>query len=593
MRGNATLSQATVICNDFGWNIALTDTWLQLILWIQAASKYENCSEYNEIQQEGNITSEILNNILYNTSLSILTELQMIQAYIATYYSCQKTFCTYDEMMWMQWSSSIFTGNLTNYLSGIANSSLTIQSWLPASLVVPIEWLYYYNSLPISTILAKSLINYDTFLSPNGVKTFFNTYFEGNLSAVAANFNLPNETYVTAFYNYFQKVIPGSGFFYTAPFSKWINGINHPLLEFLHETSIFEGGNPISPTIFSVAANISDTSTTPKSVLLSGKDNINHAHRYYQYYGSKYIIKYGPTLCSFCPNATAYEQSDIWPVNHTLNCSDGKFPPNMDKDKPLYTFTDILKRIIKLKYTETLDYFGLETYKMTIDPTDLETEASVSANRGWNQYEWGFNGFYNATSLFGLKLFMSKPHYYECDSLFVSNMSLMYMYTPNNPLSKRIFPSSKDDPYFQVNSETGIPVKVRFQVTASNAFYRDYYFNELAEPVPGKGLYIPWYTVHRFSQWDNSMIQDHFGSLILAHKLEKLIFYLGILSGVFMLEIALFIAMYVKRHRRRMHHKRISQAILDSVNEERKSEKIESKLINRSIETHHKRSSYY
>ena len=586
MRGNATLSQATVICNDFGWNIALTDTWLQLILWIQAASKYENCSEYNEIQQKGNITSEILNNILYNASLSILTELQMIQAYIATYYSCHKTFCTYDEMMWMQWSSSIFTGNLTNYLSGIVNPSLTMQDWLPSSLVVPIEWLYYYNSLPISTILAKSLINYDNFLSPNTVKYFFNSYFEGNFSFTAFKFNLPNELYVKSLFNYFQQIVPGSGLFYTAPFHTWVDGFNHPFLSFLYTTSIYEGGNPLAFPFFTVAGNISDIGDTPKTVMESGKDNVKHTRNYYEYYGSKSVIKYGGTLCTFCPNAVRFKQIKIWPVDHILNCTDGgKFISGLTKEDKLFAFVDLLKKIVKITYKETIDYYGLETYKFVVDPEDFQTDAIVPANKYYNQFSWGMSGFYNLTSVFGFSFFMSKPNFYGCDERAV-NMSYIYEYTPKNPLSNRLLPSNSDEPYVLINPETGINVKLRFKMMGSMAIYQDYYFNTIAQPVEGKGVYIPYYVLSRFSQWDDSMVQDHFGALMRAHFLKKLLFYLGIISGAFMFEIAFFIAMYIKRNRRKMHHKRISQAILQSVEEERKSRNTDYSFrnINKSIE---------
>lgn len=557
--------EAKFICKRAGWNTFDLGSWTSLTIWIKAASKYEGCAEYLQIQALGDIPTKVLNEILYYASSSILTELQMIQLLISEFYQCSRPICYYEEMLWMQWSQSTFTRILMKNMEKIGVSlSNSLQSWLPSNYNLPIEWLNY-SDLLITKELAAELINFNSFLNPSPVKRFFNSYFTGDLNATAVAFNLPNSTYATAFFKYFQKIVPGTGLFYTAPYHSWVDGFNHPFLQFLYSTSIYEGGNPIAYPFFTVAGNISDAETAPKTVMVSGKDSIKHTRNYYEYYGSKYIRRYGGQLCTFCPNALKFGWTTIWPVDHIFNCSDGgKFSSGFSSSDPLYAFVDLLKKTVKLKYDSTLDYYGLETYKYVVDSSDFQTAEVVPANAGYNQMSWGMSGFYNLSSVFGFPFFMSKPHYYGCDPLSLQ-MGKIYKYDALSPLSKEILPSKADDPYIVVNPETGVSVKLRFKMMGSIAIYQDYYFSTIAQPVGGKGLYIPYYILSRDSQWTDSMIQKHFGALIQAHFLEKILFYLGIIGGVFMFELAFFIAMIVKRYRTRMHHKRLSIAIRRSI----------------------------
>ena len=72
---------------------------MNLITWIKAASKYPGCQEYNIILSQTDLSNDTLDNLLYNTSSSILIDLQNIQTYLSTYYGCTRSVCGYDEMV--------------------------------------------------------------------------------------------------------------------------------------------------------------------------------------------------------------------------------------------------------------------------------------------------------------------------------------------------------------------------------------------------------------------------------------------------------------------------------------------------------------
>ena len=347
MRADMTYDAAKQICDSAGWNISDIASWPALTLWIKAASKYKGCSEYLQLEQTGNISDADLGLVLYNQVLSMKTELQMIQTQVAGYYGCARSVCTYEEMLRMQWSQSTFTNDLMFNLKNTGvKPSLSLQQWLPNNYVLPVEWPNY-STLPLSAQQAAQLISYDMFLNPGPVKLFFNSYFAGNLSATAEKFSLPSAPHVTAFFNYFQQIVPGSGMFYTSPYHSWVDGFFHPFLTFLYTTSIFEGGNPIAYPFFTVAGNVSDSGSVPKNVMNSGKSNVKHTRNYYQYYGSTYIRRYGAQLCSFCPNALTYGYSTLWPVEHVLNCSDGgKYESGLSKDQATFAFVDLLKKTV-------------------------------------------------------------------------------------------------------------------------------------------------------------------------------------------------------------------------------------------------------
>ena len=559
------IAAALLACTDSGCDIAVPATWTSLIVWIKAASKDSGSSEFVQIAQESMLNPSELETILFTGTPCILSDLQTMGKFIAEYYSCARTVCTYDEMVWMQWSGAVFTNNLTQLLVDAAvTPSNSIYSWLPKSYFQPFEWPNY-STLTFPVSLAKQLINYNNFLSPNAVKLFFNSYFQGDLVATAKQFNLPSDLYTSAFYSYFQSIVPGSGLFYTSPFHTWIDGFMHPFLSFLYQINIFEGGNPLAYPFYTVGGNSTDSHTAPRTVMVSGKSNVKKTRNYYLYYGSRYSIKYGASLCVFCPYALNYTVSNVWPVEHILNATDGgKFPNGFSKNDDLFAYVDLIKKNVKLTYSSSSDYYSLPVYKYVVAASDFATAATVPENAGYNQLAWGLNGFYNLTSSYGFPFFMSKPHFYGCDPV-TSKMATIYQYTPSNPMTVRITANSSDEPYLLINAETGASVKLRFKIMGSTVIYGDYYFNTIVQPGGANGLFFPYYLLMRYSDWTESMISNHFGALIEAHFLEKILFFLGIIGGAFFIQISLMIAVFLRRYKRRMHHKKLSLAIRTSI----------------------------
>lgn len=551
-------------CKNAGWDINNPTTWSNLILWIKAANKYSGCSEYQQISQASQLSATDLNAILYTATPNLFSQMQDIQQYISDYYNCTRSVCRYDEMVLMQWSSSVFTKNLTSYIALFTDASNSFYSWLPQNYMQPFEWCNF-SPLPMPVSLSQDLLTYNNFLSPNAVKLFFNSYFAGNLSTTASIFNLPSPDYVTSFYNYFQKIVPGSGLFYTAPYHSWVDGFMHPFLAFLYKTNIFEGGNPLAFPFFTVAGNNTDSHSAPRTVMVSGKKNVKDTRNYYEYYGSRFAIKYGGSLCVFCENALNFTYTTIWPVQHILNCSDGgKFPNGLDSSDSLFAYVDLIKKSVMLEYSSSSDYYGLPVDKFVVNPLDFATELTVPENRNYNQLAWGLNGFYNLSSSYGFPFFMSKPHFYGCDPITKGAIDF-YAYTPDNPLSQTVTDSSQDEPYLLINPETGASVKLRFKMMGSIVVYKDYYFNTIAQPTGKHGVYLPYYIIKRYSDWTKSMVDKHFGALIEAHYLKKIFFFLGIIGGAFFLQIGLMIAVFIRRYKRRMHHKRLSLAIRKSI----------------------------
>jgi CD36 family len=562
------------VCSQFGWDISDPSTWEKLVPWIVAASNSENSTQYSQLLQLTQIDEESFK-VLIKTNIS--ADLSYIESYISGYYNCSRKVCYYDEMVWIQWSSSMFTNNLTIYLQNLT-PSLTIYTWLPRNYAQPFEWPNYSN-LHISIDLAMKLINYDMFLAPYYVRSFFNNYFTGNVSRTASKFGIPTE-YVYDFYIYFQKIVPGSGLFYTASYSSWVQGFVHPFLLFMYETNIFEGGNPLSYPIYALGANSSDLPSTPKTVMYSGKGDVDKTRIYYEYYGKKYITDYGASLCVFCPHALSYANRAIWPTDIMLTSADGgKFQNNLDKGQSLTAFITILYKNVKLAYVDSGDYYGLPVYTYYVDPNDLENSTIVPENANYSQF--GIYGFYNLSSVYGFPFFESKPNYYGCDPI-TQNMTYFYEYDPVNPLSTQIFPDVDDEPYVVINPQTGASVELLFKLMGSVVIHSDYYFNYIAQPAGDIGIHIPYYTITRHYKWTESMINKHFGALIEAFFLQDIFFYLGLLAGAFFLQIGFILAVSIKRYKRRTHQKRISLAIREKVDGKDKvtnNEEIEEEMI--------------
>ena len=574
---NVGTAQAAEICMSTGWDILDPLTWANMLPWVQASAQPSSSPLFTRLLSMTGLSSSQLEAILYYVNNSIRKSLAVVQTHISEYYSCSRSVCTFDEMLLMQWSSSVFTSNLTLYLRDIVRPSLTMMHWLPSNYDQAIEWLAYNPSTPMPLALSSSLLTYDRFLSPHSIALFFNSYFSGNVSKTVALFNFPSSVYVQGFYSYFQKIVPGTGLFYTAPYHAWVDGISHPFLEFLYKTSIFEGGNPLSYPFFTIAGNSTDGPQYPKHVMNSGKGDIDKMRQYYKYYGSRYPVKYGKTMCVFCEGAFAYNTIQVWEHHNLLESGDGgKFKTYLGKDDKIKAYLDLIKRDIKLKYDESEDYYGLNGLKFVVDEKDFLTAEFEPDNIDYDQYPSGLNGFFNLSMNFGFPFFMSLPNFYKCDKR-LKQMVNFFEFNGINETARAYEASSEDQAYIVIHDQTGSSLKLRFKMMASIAVFRDYYFSTLAQPIGDQhGLYVPYYTLFRTSELSKSFINKHFGPLMQANSLKRVFFYLGIIAGVVFLQIGFMIAVFLRRYGRRSHHRYISMAIRRSIDKRRVSQASET-----------------
>ena len=63
--------------------------------------------------------------------------------------------------------------------------------------------------------MADSFLTFDTFYNANFQKKFFNSYFHGNQTATAIEFNLEYSGMVQITYDYMISIIPGLDLIYT------------------------------------------------------------------------------------------------------------------------------------------------------------------------------------------------------------------------------------------------------------------------------------------------------------------------------------------------------------------------------------------
>ena len=574
---NVSIAQAAEICIKTGWDILDPLTWTNMLPWTQASVQPSDSPLFARLLSMTGLSQAQLEGILYYVNNSIKKSLAVVQRHISEYYNCSRPVCTFDEMLLMQWSSSAFTANLTVYLRDIVRDNLTMMHWLPSNYDQAIEWLAYSPSIPMPLPLASSILNYDHLLSAHYLTLFFNSYFSGNVSKTVSSFNLPSAVYVQGLYTYLQKIVPGTGLFYTAPYHAWVDGISHPFLNFLYKTSIFEGGNPLSYPFFTIAGNNTDGPGYPKHVMNSGKSDIDKMRQYYKYYGSRFPVKYGRTMCVFCEGAYAYNTIQVWEHHNLLESGDGgKFKTYLDKDDKIKAYLDLIKRDIKLKYDDSEDYYGLNGLKFVVDEKDFLTAEFEPDNIDYDQYPNGLNGFFNLSMNFGFPFFMSLPNFYKCDKR-LKKMVNFFEFKGINKTAEAYEASSDDQAYILIHDQTGSSLKLRFKMMASIAIFRDYYFSSLAQPIGEQfGLYVPYYTLFRTSELSKSFINKHFGPLMQANSLKRVFFYLGIIAGVVFLQIGFMIAVFLRRYGRKSHHRYISMAIRRSIEKRRVSQASET-----------------
>mmetsp|Transcript_6674 Transcript_6674/g.6538 ORF Transcript_6674/g.6538 Transcript_6674/m.6538 type:complete len:996 (+) Transcript_6674:218-3205(+) len=539
-------TQIDAICADpdIGWDINTPSSWINLEIWAKAALKHKPSYDYNIILNKNIINAATLDTILANNfEVPITTYMQSI----SQKYGCAKAICTFDELLYKQWGSSVLTNNLMEALTTCGvSSSMTFQSWLPSRYLTPIEWAYF-SETPIPAAMVGNFLNYNAFLNPTPLKLFLNYYFQGNTALITKTFGIPSSL-IDPMYNYLLKLLPGYGLFATRTYQQWIYGVPDTFLAFVKSIDVYNGGYPLVPVIYPLKSFANETQTSPKHVVYSGKTSTKHTKAYYKYFGHRTMDMYSAKYSDWSPYQAVYAYSQVWGEEIEIEGGDGgNYGTHVHKDDRIPVFISSILRygILTYKFSDT--YNGLDVYFFHVDPDELKTSATVPANAKYFQLPNGFDGFFNISAQSGAPCFVSFPHCLYCEA-DAQNMVEYYEWTPEAPLSKRIYPyETHDMPWAKIEPYTGTGVSVVLNFEISGGIYRDYFYRNLHEPVPGKGLYFPYYQLLRSSNLTDSQVDKLFGSFILAQQMKSLMFYVGVTLGACMILISMFNFAYVYR----------------------------------------------
>jgi CD36 family len=524
----------TSFCNAAGWT-----AWGNLEIWVKAAFKGNTSEEYNLLSSlVGNDTG--LQELLYDSADSFNTYANDSLKNTSLFYGCSKVFCNHLELLYQQWSISNITLNLPEVLKWIVGPSKTMSSWVTGYLS-PIEWGYYPDLSPGDSALAGLFLTYDSFLNPNVIKIFYNSYFNQNYTKIKQIFNL-TEARAQFVYDYFIYIIPGLEFFSTRKVSNWLNGYFDPFLSFVGSSSIYEGGIPTLQPYGAVLPGPSDIEL-PQSVKCTGRRDTSVTGAYYKYLGSSTLKSYGSAYDESFNPPTSYKYFDAWPQEINVTGSDGSsFGTQRLKTDVISAFIAPLLRTVTLNYVEDTSYYGLNLFHFEPTPGILNT----SADSIYAQYPNGYDGFMNLSQQFGAPVFVSFPHCYLC-SEEAQGMLEYYEYNTSN----RIYPTHDDTSFTDVEPLSGGSIKVVLQFELRIGFYNDYFFKNffanLSKTVSQKGFSLPIYTLIRNSALTESQVNTLFGGLIDIQKYRKIIFYTAILSGSGFIIFSLLVKMFIYR----------------------------------------------
>lgn len=531
----------TSICTSiYGFNPSTPSTWYNLTIWIKAAYKGLTSIEYSQLASI--IPPSNLNTLLFNIlNESVLKAMETT----AKFYNCSKLLCTYEETLYMQWSSGIITNNLPLEAQGIVMPSPTFQQWLPFRYLVPIEWSIY-NELPAMD-LAPSFLNYSSFLNTGIIKRYFNMFFTQNSSEVQNIFVLPSVDYVEAVYNYFVKIVPGLSLFRTLTYNQWINGFSDNFVAFAKGLGIYGGGLPtLNPFgALSVAAN---ETGKPKHVVETGRLDTGKTKVYKKYFNSTILKKYANAYNEYSSTMTTPVYNTIWPQNINITGSDGgQYGTKLNTNNPLIIFLSPLLRMVNLTHDHDFDYHGLSVSRFIPSSNLMKTSDQFPINSQYSQNPNGYDGFMNISSQYGAPAFVSFMHCYMCEEN-AQKMVNYYKYKGGNGVNPQIFPSEDDSPHSDVEPLTGTSVRIFLNYEFRVGVYNDYFFKGFYEPVAGKGVYFPIYTFMRKFALTDKQVNKFFGNMQFVQKLRMYVFYSGIIAGCVMIVLALIVG--VALHRR-------------------------------------------
>jgi hypothetical protein len=559
-QGNIEVQNALLMCQDpeVGWDTNVPSSFRNLQVWTEAALKKEESLAYKTLLSRHIFSSEDLNTVLYDSSNSMNQSCTDLMETVSTYYHCQKSFCTYAELLQLQWGNSSVTYDLLPGLTSCGvTPSLSMQEWFPTHYKQPVEWREVSD---LSMDFSGALLSYDSFLNPITLRSFYHEYFKGNYTQVAAAYGLPSSQYVIAMYEFLKSVVPGRCMpFITLTAYELLNGFADPFTLFMFELEIYEGGYPTPVMRAPIATPINDSESSPRHIMYTGLSNSDDTRKYYAYYGAEDLKMYANAYSEYTTApGIIYANKNIWNGTVPFQGSDGgMFGTHVDKDDTQYVYVDSFRRYMQLEYEDTEHYHDLKLYRMHVNKDNLQTGDVVPENYQFNQFDSGFEGYLNFTSQYGTPLFISLLHCYLCEPEGAS-MAEHYAFSNDSYMGERIYTHQKhDESYVYIEPYSGAGVRVLLSFTASMGLYRDYFFDyDFYEPVAGKGLYFPYYSVHRSFNYSYDQVQDQFGDLIFALKIQPIARYIGLSVGGFLIVVSLAILTIgyrrYRRHKRRM-----------------------------------------
>lgn len=538
---NVDLSLVPVCSSVYGWNTS-TMSWWSMQIWVKAAFKNSQSAEYKTLLSQ--IPANYLNQLLYNNSPNIFDLAVSALEQTSSHYSCAKTICNYEELFYYQWGASIVTLNPPAELSSYLPSSPTMKSWLPTRYSSKIEWPNY-SSLIIFPAASK-LLNYTTFLNPGIIRLFLNSYFQGNLSATATTFKLPNEQYVQGLYNYLVKIIPGLSFFTTRNFGSWVNGYRDEFATFVASLGFYQGGLPTVNTVMAAAANQTDEGK-PRHIVYSGRLDTGKTKFIYKYYNSRQIKRYMKVYDETSVNMSKWIYSDIWaePINYSGGIG-GSFGTRINNDDILTVYLQAVMRNVNLTYDTDVSYNGLTLSRFLADKNTLKTSSKVPENARYFQLPHGFDGFMNISAEYGCPFFVSFSRCYLCEDKALE-MFNRFKYVDVGSFGDEIAPKPSDSPYVELEPLSGTGIRVRLNIELRIGFYNDYFFKDFFEPVPGKGVYYPIYILERKLAMDQDQVDKFFGRFKLAQRARRNVFLAGIILGSLFIMFSFISAVFIYR----------------------------------------------
>ena len=520
------LGSAAACASPVGWTITKPATWVNFEVWVKAAFKGIKSQEFSALAAVAPLAE--LTAFLYTSddSLEMYVEQAMLNTSLA--FACAKAYCSYEELFYLQWSSGTVTSQAPAAVYSIVPRSPTMYGWAPKNYLLPIEWSYY-SVLPILPY-APIVLTYSSFLNPGIIRKYYNTYFQGDDTATQTTFKLPSVQYVEAIYQYFKSIIPGLTFFRTMPYNNWLNGYYDPFVGFVGGLTIYEGGLPTLSPLSAIATNSSD-GNRPRSVIYSGRLDTKVTKNYYKVYNSTIINKYGASYDEYSPTKQSYGYSKIWQEDITIRGGDGgSYGTEISNKAILPVFIGSIYRYVNLTHTKDVTYHGLDLTRFELQANTFNTSITMPSNAVYNQNPNGYDGFANLTSVFGAPAFINLQHCLEC-STEAQNMFEYYEYDPDNYPGERIFPTSADMVYAEIEPLTGAGVRVFLNFELRVGFYNDYFFKGFLEPVPGKGVYFPVYTLTRIAALTQHQVDTFFGNLKTIQEVRRVMFIIGIIVG--------------------------------------------------------------